>query len=241
MGAMLPVLIGFPVEGGPGGERERAVVGGAIDMDRPGGLGSGPVLGGAGGGVLGGAGAFGRGAGLGGAGALVGAALGPLGLAGALDEAPPGVGGGERDLTPRGGCLALGGGGFGGAPGGAPGPFVGGPPLGLDLVVGVGPRPCPPPPSPSLARQRAGAVCARGPYAPLAQSPDHESCSATPPAPLVSAVVQAGSEAGRGCASPPLYLPFTISLENGCTSPGAGRSAPAAGQGEPSPTFPARR
>jgi hypothetical protein len=112
--------------------------------------------------------------------------------------------------------------------------------VGVDLV-GVGPRPCPPPPSPSLARQRADAVCARGPSAPLTRSPDHGSCSATPPAPLVSAVVQAGSEAGRGCASPPLYLPFTISLENGCTSPGAGRSAPAAGQGEPSPTFPARR
>jgi hypothetical protein len=118
MGAALPVLIGFPVEGAPGGERERAVVGGANDMDRPGGLGRGPVLGGAG--------AFGRGPVLGGAGALP--------PAGALEEAPPGVGGGERDLGADGGGCALGalalGGPFGAGPGGAPGPFVGGPPLG---------------------------------------------------------------------------------------------------------------
>jgi hypothetical protein len=48
MGTALPVLIGLPLLGGPGGERERPVVGGASDMDLAGGLARGAVLGGAG-------------------------------------------------------------------------------------------------------------------------------------------------------------------------------------------------
>jgi hypothetical protein len=135
MGTALPVLIGLPLMGGPGGERDRPVVGGAIDMVLAGGL-RGAVFGGARGAVFGGA----RGAVFGGAlarGAVLGA------LAGALDEAPPGVGGGERDLGALGGgcdfvalalaaALAFGGGPcgpcgpcgglFGGAFGGAFGP-----------------------------------------------------------------------------------------------------------------------
>jgi hypothetical protein len=116
MGTALPVLIGLPLMGGPGGERERPVDGGAIDIDLPGGL-RGAVLG---------AGALVRGPVLGGAGALRGPVLGALG--GSLDEPPPGVGGGERDLGALGGgcdfvALALA---FGGA-GGAPGPLGGGP------------------------------------------------------------------------------------------------------------------
>jgi hypothetical protein len=97
MGAALPVLIGFPVEGAPGGERERPVDGGAFDM------------------ALGG-GAFDM--------ALGGA------LAGALEEAPPGVGGGERDLGAEGGgcaLVALAFGACGVLGGGGPGPFGGGP------------------------------------------------------------------------------------------------------------------
>jgi hypothetical protein len=123
MGTALPVLIGLPLMGGPGGERERPVDGGAIDIDLPGGL-RGAVLG---------AGAL-RGPVLGGAGALRGPVLGALG--GSLDEPPPGVGGGERDLGALGGgcdfvALALA---FGG--GGAPGPLGGGP---LGGPLGGGP------------------------------------------------------------------------------------------------------
>jgi hypothetical protein len=155
MGTALPVLIGLPLMGGPGGERERPVDGGAIDMDLFGGLRGavlgagalvrGPVLGGARGPVLGGA----RGPVLGGAGALRGPVLGAF--AGALDEAPPGVGGGERDLGALGGgcdfvalALALA---FGG---GAPGPLGGGAlggPLGGG-APGPGPGPAPGPPGP---------------------------------------------------------------------------------------------
>ena len=160
MGTALPVLIGLPLMGGPGGERERPVDGGASDLDLPGGLRGavlgGAVLGGARGPVLGGARGpvFGaRGPVLGGAGALRGPVLGAF--AGALDEAPPGVGGGERDLGALGGgcdfvalALALA---FGG---GAPGPLGGGAlggPLGGG-APGPGPAPAPGPgPGPAMS------------------------------------------------------------------------------------------
>jgi hypothetical protein len=168
MGTALPVLIGLPLMGGPGGERERPVDGGAIDIDLPGGLRGavlgagalvrGAVLGGARGPVLGGA----RGPVLGGAGALRGPVLGAF--AGALDEAPPGVGGGERDLGALGGgcdfvalALALA---FGG---GGPGPLGGalGGPLGGGAPAPPGPGPGPGPAPMSAATLAVSGVSAR--------------------------------------------------------------------------------
>ena len=151
MGTALPVLIGLPLMGGPGGERERPVDGGASDLDLPGGL-RGAVLG---------------------AGALGGPVFGTRGpvlgtLGGSLDEPPPGVGGGERDLGFLGGgcdlaalALALA---FGG---GAPGPLGGGP-LGGGALGGPfgggapGPGPGPGPgPAMSAATLAVSGVSAR--------------------------------------------------------------------------------
>ena len=159
MGTALPVLMGLPLMGGPGGERDRPVDGGASDRDLPGGL-RGAVLGGA---VLGGA----RGPVFGARGAVLGT------FGGSLDEPPPGVGGGERDLGFLGGgcdlaalALALGGGGPGPLGGGAPGPLGGGPlgaPLGggpLGAPLGGGPLGGAPGPGPGPGPAMSAATLA---------------------------------------------------------------------------------